>query len=111
MSAAAAPAPKAKRRRWVRVLRTLLFLFLLLVLLLSGTLWWVYSRRVMLVNNALEDIGPMRSTVGSFDVTRSGGLEMRDLVFTDRVTGTVVARVPHASARPNLSRLPPNQIT
>src|SRR6186713_2513667 len=96
----AAPA-KLKRRWWIRLLRGTLLLLLLLVLLLSAGLWWAYSKRVYLLNNALADVGPMESRVGSFEVTRSGGIELHDLVFTDRATGAVVARVPHVSGQAN----------
>src|SRR3954464_10401465 len=99
--------PKRKRRWWIRLLRGALLLLLLLVLLLSGSLWWAYSKRAYLLNNALANVGPVQGTVGSFEVTRSGGIEMHDLVFTDRATGAVIARVPRVSGQANLSKLPP----
>src|SRR5204862_546521 len=105
----ATPA-KPKRRWWIRLLRAGFLLLTLAVLLISASLWWAYSKRVYLLNNALANVGPVQGTVGSFEVTRTGGIELHDLVFTDRVTGAVMARVPQVSGQANLGKLPPEEI-
>lgn len=105
-----APA-KPKRRWWVRLVRAALWSVLLVIILVSGGLWWVYWKRVALLNNALASAGPVQGQVRAFEVTRSGGIELHDLVFTDRATGAVVARLPSVSGQANLVKLPPDEIS